>query len=324
MGMKKEIFEALDTLEAIHFLTLSLEDKLERINNIRSRVDSLSSGELRELLADLQKGSLEVREYYGTIPSDEELRGILAFIRKQTQSVYISKRHIDTLLFRCYDKVIPGWAQTKQHAHLVFDAQDNRSIFRLYRLENALWADVRRLTAQCKEAQSDEDRGALHTCLRCLVASVFHFLEAYLNGLAYDCFITKHDELPIHDHDVLAEWDSKKKRRKYVAFERKVFEYPAIVASAEGKNCELSLSEPAQLLVTKGKDLRDALTHPSPYVDPRTGEFKKTELIIQLNLELVELLVAAAKEYVVTVERCLGRDPRETNHYLFDEEQQAQ
>jgi len=324
--MDDEILQELETMEAIHFLTLSLEDKIDRINALRATFPSFGPAEKAELLEGLRSGNKMLREYYGAIPGDAHLREMLRFIRSQNACIYISHFHIDRSLFRNFDRVVPEWAQHWQHGQMVLDGKDNRSAVRFYTPANALWWDVTYLRTKSGEYHGGTDdfrqrpgdhQGLLHTHLRSLTSAVFNFLEAYLNGLAFDCFMMRHDTLPIDDHDLLAEWDSKRKKRKYVSFERKVFEYPKIVARTEGKVCDLSGFGPAHFLVRDAKDLRDALTHPSPYVDPLTTDYKKTMLFVSLNLPAVEKVKEAAKEYVLKVENELGHDQKVTVHYLL-------
>ena len=61
------------------------------------------------------------------------------------------------------------------------------------------------------------------------VVAAINFMEAYLHGLAFDCFRLHHDSLQLDEHDILGEWDSKKKRIRFVDFRKKVFKYPGII-----------------------------------------------------------------------------------------------
>jgi hypothetical protein len=87
----------------------------------------------------------------------------------------------------------------------------------------------------------DEPTGrTLAALLYGAVGATFAFIEAYLNGLAYVCFHRNHDALPIEVHDELGEWDSRTKKTKFVAFDRKVFRYPHLVAKTDGRHVDLS------------------------------------------------------------------------------------
>ncbi len=45
------------------------------------------------------------------------------------------------------------------------------------------------------------------------------------------------------------------------------------------------------VLIGQGKRLRDALTHPSAYADPRSGEQERVALVVTVNLDVVEKLL---------------------------------
>jgi hypothetical protein len=210
---------------------------------------------------------------------------------------------------------------------VVFDGQTNRSVMQIFTLEGAVYDDVRFLISQAQavhkgigtrdfRSRSPEDQRALSAYVRFAAGGVFQFLEAYLNGVAYDCFHTYHDRLSLADHDCLAEWDSKSKRVRYVSFERKLFEYPEIVGRMVGRTVRRQTFKGVRLLDGYGKRLRDALTHPSAYVHVQSGEQEKVSLAVTVNLDIAESLFAAAKDYVLGVETCLGRDPTKTMPWL--------
>jgi len=117
---------------------------------------------------------------------------------------------------------------------------------------------------------------------------------------------------------MLAEWNTKKKKRRYVRFETKLFEYPRIVAKTYGKALDFSDFKPAKLLAMEGKDIRDALTHPSPYVDPKSGIEEKTFWVTGVGFEAAEQLFNAAREYVLAVEQGVGKDPQKTMPWFFE------
>lgn len=194
-------------------------------------------------------------------------------------------------------------------------------------IEGLLFNDVRLLLGKAREAHKNieefrqrtlKDQENLQGYLRAVVTAIFHFIEAYLNGLAYDCFQLHHGQLSIDDHDLLGEWNSDQKRIRYISFNKKLFTYPVIVAGVEGMQVDVSNCEPANLLATEGKRVRDAFTHPSYYIDPKTGFQERLHFLTGANLSLVELIFNAAKEYVTFVEVSLGRDPRQSAPWLLE------
>jgi hypothetical protein len=326
--MKKEWFQAVDTLEALYFFTQSLEGQaLTDVTRMREHYQALPKRGRAQVFKAILKDISALRDLYGAIAPNRYFRELLSEARAQAEKgyVYVSKMEIDSRLFRHYEKVFPRWPHVKEHHLVVFDPKSNRNTRQIFPLEGAMYEDAFALLKLAREAhagvadfrkRADQQQMKLLAYLRSAAVLVFHFLEAYLNGIAYDCFQIYHNTLPVDDHDQLAEWDSAKKQRRFVAFERKVFRYPVMIGKAKGKVVDLSGCKSAHLLAGQGKELRDALTHPSPYRDPKTGEPRKTTLVAGLRLEFVEPVFAAAKDYVITVEKALGGDPALTVPWL--------
>jgi len=329
--MKKRILDALETLEAIYFLTQSLEGEAWKdITKIRAGLDNLPRRSRPDVLRAIGDDIKMLRAHYGALAPNPRFRELLAEARKMLGYAYMPKIYIDRKLFRHYEKVFPRWPHIPLHACVIFDGQTNHSTRQLFTLEAALFSDAKILLQSARHAhkgietidfrrRGEEDQRALLAYLRSLASVIFHFLEAYLNGLAHDCFQIHHDKLAIVDHDLLAEWDSRTRSRRFVGFEKKMFEYPAIAARKSGRGFDGRKAKSSKILLDYGKKLRDAITHPSPYVDPHSGYQEKTSLIATINLALVEKLFESAKEYVVAVEDGLGRDPGKTIPWIFKE-----
>ena len=116
---------------------------------------------------------------------------------------------------------------------------------------------------------------------------------------------------------MFAEWNSKKKTLQFVAFDKKVFQYPRIVARAQGKKIDLSGCKAAHDIANGGKELRDALVHPTPFIDPKSKQKTKFFNVTgTMRVPVVEGLLESAKEYVRTVEIGLGNDPTKTAPWL--------
>lgn len=234
------------------------------------------------------------------------------------------KMFIDSL-FSNYGNAFPGWRHYRQHFAVVFDPAGGPD-WKVFCLEGLLFQDARFLLERCREGNvsilAAVDRRAadakLGIYVRSALSSLYIFLEAYLNGLAYDCCNRRHSELTKADHDTLTEWDDSKKRPKFVNFDLKIFKYPAIVAKTMGLTIDLSRCQAAHRIANQGKAMRNALTHPSPFIDPYTGVEQKVLEILTLDLTKAEALFEAAKDYVDTVERALGYDPTKSASWLSE------
>jgi hypothetical protein len=321
MDLADQIEESVQTLEALYFLLKSFAAHQSRLAMLRAQYSRLGQEDKGKTLEELVAEIASIRDHSGALAKDEEYRRLLADARQRRGRAYLSKLYIDSRLFSRYDRVFTRWPHVKVHALVVFDGKSMEDLLNILEIEGLLFDDVQILLARAREAHKDiddfrrrsrEDQAHLQSYLRTASTAIFHFLEAYLNGLAYDCFHLHHDKLSLDDHDLLGEWNSTKKKIRYISFKKKLFCYPAIVAKMEGIKLDLSGRQFANDLAGYAKDIRDALTHPSYYIDPKSGFQEKLVFITGVNLALVEQMFVAAQEYVVFVETSLRRDPKQT------------
>jgi hypothetical protein len=104
-----------------------------------------------------------------------------------------------------------------------------------------------------------------------------------------------------------------------VDFDQKVFKYPTLVARAEGRQIDLSGMQAAHRIIRNGKEVRDALTHPSAHNDPDVHEQKKVTLLAGLTLPALESLYQDMLAYVRFVEGGIGHDPEKSIPWLFND-----
>jgi hypothetical protein len=331
MELKQEIEAALETLEAFYFFTQGVKDEfaghLEKVRAIHSYL--LPSG-YPKLLADIQRDIAGIRGHYGALAADQFYTELLREARAADGRglIYISKLRIVRDLFSRYENSIVRWPHIKLHSFVVFEPKVGFQNM-MFEVDGQLFHDAQFILYKARQAQGDAKtqrdlaptrHRALHTLLRSIVTALFTFMEAYLNGIAFDCFQAHHDELELGDHDFLGEWNSTKKQRKFVKFDDKVFGYPPVIAKVKGRPAvDLSAFKPAHRITNDGKEIRDAITHPSAQYDPDDHTQKKMTLLAGLKLQEMESLYKDICEYVKFVEEALGYDPKESVPWLFDE-----
>lgn len=329
MGLNQQIGTALEQLEALYFFTQGLAGQAGRdVSGIREHHLKLPREVRRKLLAKIKSDIELLRNHYGALASNHVYRELLLQARTAKEAlVYIGKLRIDRDLFAHYEKAMPRWPHIKDHAFVIFDP-DLGHTNSLFEMDGQLFHDAQFVLQKARQVQGKAEHQRklaanrhriLHSLLRNLVTTLFTFVEAYLNGIAFDCFHRHHDTLPIAEHDLLAEWDSDKKRRRFVAFDRKVFQYPVVVARAENSQIDLTGFKPAHRIVKDGKDVRDAITHPSAHYDPDVHEQRKITLLAGLTLPELESLYVDIREYVQFVEQGIGHDPKQSTPWVLDD-----
>ncbi len=327
-GFKQRFSSALDTLEALYFFSHSLEGQASiDIGRFRLAADNLPRSAKAGLLDSIESNIRLLRDHYGAIARNSKFVQLFAEAKAE-KLLYLPKELIDKHLFKHYEKVFTRWPNMRLHAYVPFDGANKKSLNWVFELEASHIGDATRhlehaqkifsTLAEGKEVPR-QIRQSYRTSVSACIMSIFSFLESYVNGLAYDCFTTSHDELSLADHDLLSEWDSTKKRQRFVSFEVKLFKYPRIVGEAINVKLDLSGCKPAHFITAEGKAIRDALTHSSPYVDPKSGDYEKAARILYLTHLDAEQLYVAAVDYAIEVETVLHQDPRQTAPWLYTE-----
>jgi len=270
-------------------------------------------------LRDELRGEVKwVRKEVGALASNEEYVNLFKQIRDNPGYVYIPKMTIDSDLFDNYSRFFPRWPHMRLHAVAIFDGKGDGGTGQVYELEGPWLDDARYFISRAKVAEkgvadfrkrAKEDQLESLRYSRSAILASLNFVEAYLNGLAYDCFHVHHSKLPIEDHDLLAEWDSEKKKRRFADFREKVFKYPVVIGRQEGLKVDLSSCKPAHQLIDFAKEFRDALVHPSPFIDPKTKEHTKFLIATGANRVIAEQIFEAAVGYAEFVEKALGHEP---------------
>lgn len=330
-GKRTEIEQSLETLEALYFLTQGMnEAETEHLERLRWGFTYLLSAGHEKFLADIQNDIDALRNHYGALAPDDFYRRVFreASAADGKGLVYISKLRIVRDMFSRYENAIVRWPSIKLHSFVVFNPKSGFQNM-MFEADGQLFHDAQFLLQKARQVQGAAKtqrelptarHRTLHTLLRSLVTALFTFLEAYLNGIAFDCFQQYHDHLDLDAHDFLAEWNSVKGQRKFVKFEDKVFRYPRLIAKVTGHD-ELDLSgfRPAHRIVQDGKNIRDAITHPSSHFDPADRTQKKMTLLAGLRLPELEALYKDIGEYVEYVERGIGHDPKASTPWLYED-----
>jgi len=134
--------------------------------------------------------------------------------------------------------------------------------------------------------------------LRTAVLSAYYFVEAYLNGIAYDYYYRNESKLTDKQKKDLMEWDFQTGHRAFVKFERKVLDYQKIIMGLQHPLITITSSQRLRLILGEAKELRDSIVHQSPKTDDPLRVSKKVLWMLALRLEHVAEIVDAAIGFV--------------------------
>jgi hypothetical protein len=323
----REVATHVETLEAIYFLVQHLDENSERLRRILRLLPDLPRRLRLRLRDELRDEVKWAKDETGGFASDGEYRKLHGEIKAYEGYAYLDKVYIEKHLFKNYARVFPRWPHMKGHAAVIFDGKQENGLGQVFELEGQCLRDARALLDRAVRAErgiSDfrmravEDQMETLMFSRAALLAAMTFVEAYLNGIAYDCFHSHHNKLEIDDHDLLGEWNSAKKKRSFVDFKEKVFRYPVIVAKMRGITLDLSALKPAHALIDYAKTFRDALVHPSQFVDPKAGHQAKFLIEVGVNAKIAGMVLEDAAAYADAIEKAIGNDPQLSAPWLYN------
>jgi hypothetical protein len=135
-----------------------------------------------------------------------------------------------------------------------------------------------------------------------------YFVEAYLNGIAFDYYYRNEPKLNDKEKKDLMEWDFQTSRRVFVNFERKVLDYQKIILGLQHPQIMITSSKNLRLILGEAKELRDSIVHQSPKTDDAFKVSKKVLWMLALRIGHVAEIVDAAIGVVKELNYAFGKD----------------
>ena len=146
-------------------------------------------------------------------------------------------------------------------------------------------------------------------CLRAAVLSAFYFVESYLNGVAFDYSVRNARKTSDEETELLLEWNRKLGKEKWISLKDKLCKYPKIILGLQHPPLTETNSSEMKLLITKAKEVRDAIVHQSPKFDFANEDVSpKVRQFVQLRLEDATQTVDAAVSLVKRLNGLLGKN----------------
>jgi hypothetical protein len=220
-------------------------------------------------------------------------------------------------LFTNYASGFPGWQKLPPHTVIPIDRSghlDKVMWHGIYFPEATLYEDMCAAfnqAARSKELrfQSTATKIQIKThdmAVRTTILSAYYFVESFLNAIAFDHWHIHKQTLSEEEKDYLLEWDSSRKRTRWLTFEEKTKRYPKIILGVQHPPLVAANCSELEHLLTKGKKIRDAIVHSSPKVDPATGKLDKITHVLGVQIADATAIVDAAIGYVRKLNHVLG------------------
>jgi hypothetical protein len=232
------------------------------------------------------------------------------------------KWDIDDIYFAHYERAWPGWEQLPPHMLVGFDFT-GELIGEFFLPEATLYEDMCfsynstiSLEPEIGKRPVDKSKVKAHAFYRrSAFLSSFYFIEAYLNGMAYDFVLREGQTISKEELDFLREWDSKRNREKWVKFRDKLLQYPKIILRSQHPPLTETNCPDMQVVVSEAKEVRDSLVHWSPRPNEVSGQTVKTGWVLDIKTEKLTQVVDAAVSLVRRLNGELGKHGQDL-HWL--------
>lgn len=130
-----------------------------------------------------------------------------------------------------------------------------------------------------------------------------------MNGVAFDYWVRHLENISDEDFELLLEWNGKLGKEKWISLRDKLYKYPRAILGLQHPPLTETNSAEMKLLITKAKDVRDAIVHQSPKFDLTREEISpKVKEFVHLRLGDVTQVVDAAVSLVKTINGLLGKN----------------
>lgn len=316
--LRKEVSSLLTQFEAILVLTYQLSPQNRAIlERVREELGTATAKRLRDLRDKIKMQKRTLIAHTGYNAPISLLLEIHRKIREDTSKVLTVPKWLVDKLFTHYDRCFPGWNSYPAHSMIPLDDSGHleKAIWHGIYLPEAILYEDMCLAYNLAAKNEQEMRSGLprkiqiktqNMLLRTAILSAFYFVEAYLNGVAFDFWLRKSEKLTQDEIDDLLEWNSKRNCSRWLSFEDKVSRYPRIILRQQHPPLTESSCEELRFLLKRGKKIRDSIVHQSPKIDLKTFELNKVGNVIFMQLDDATAAVKAAIGFVRKLNDKLG------------------
>lgn len=243
--LRAECLRYLETVKALAMVSFGVIMPQRSGAETEAAIESADVRSLRRYKKKMEQNITTLRSILGATEPDESY----AVIRREALAegwdyVILPKWHIDEL-FPKLPRYAPAWnrlpLQTWAHVHL--EPREPTPTRVMWLEENAhsdmaaLWnqslASYGPARAEMQESGPFGPRSREHAALvRLTIQAAYHFVEAFLNGAAFNFWYANKERLDPGVCTMLLEWDEVRARRAHLSLREKLLKYPRIISGA--------------------------------------------------------------------------------------------
>jgi len=312
--LRASILKKCDAIQAILSFNyrLGTEDK-RRLDQIRRATAVATKRELQAIHETVTDNEIVIARRFGCRQKPSVFaEDFISACKNPLGELTISKAGIDTDYFSNFCDGSPLWRHLPAHLRVCLDY--NRITngwpceFDYFLPEAMLYEDMALsfnealrlqslLPKQRPKSAGIEDK-KLGMRLRTSLLSAYYFVEAYLNGIAFDFEYASKSNLTVEQQDLLLEWDSRKNKRSLVSFDRKAIEYPKLILGTNHPPLTVTNCPSLRVLLGEARLSRDSIVHQSPKVRDPEEAAEKVGALLQLRIDLVTDVVDSAVQFI--------------------------
>jgi hypothetical protein len=308
--------------EAIQvFLGMVTVDVRKRLEQNREAINQANKRRLNEIINDLEQRIEKDRNQHGIKVSNSLLVKYLVEANAKSGKLLLLPKYIFKEIIPKFHLLMPDFVFFPEHLKIAIDPGTYRTKtgdFELYLIESILFEDMCALFNLAREYLKKENinppkkivktgRAFLHST----VTMAYCFVEAYLNGIAFDYYIENKDNVNEESKSLLTEWDYRTDRPKYIPFRDKLVKYPRIILGAQHSPLQPNNCPEMEFIAIKAKIVRDSIVHSSPALDLDTIKTPKEKEFFQINMadaeEIIDKSIGLVKKIEIAI---FGNDRR--------------
>jgi hypothetical protein len=295
----------------INGMTIQIRQDFKRD---RGAIANRDKKELQKAITVCNHEIRELRKMYGVKAPNSDIIELaeMAESAPHGQFLLIPKYFLDDI-FSDYGRILSDYSKYPCHMRIGIDSgmiREEEGPIELYLLEAILFEDMCALFNIAKKSHTEykTEKGTktpmktYSALLRATTTTAFYFIEAYLNGIAFDYYYSNQDKLDNKTKSILTEWDYTRDRQKFLSFKDKALKYFKIILGTKHPPLQESNCPELEFILSKGKELRDSIVHASPKFSISDFDPKKEKALFGQTFEDTEAIVDNAIELVKKIE----------------------
>jgi hypothetical protein len=266
---------------------------------------TINARKLLLFMDSLREEISHLRAVFGVSASRDELIGLLEWAESipKNLGILMPKYRICALIER-FERILPSFPDLPEHATIEISLTSENTSIEVHLLEAKLYEDMAALLNLALEhekqvASGDRSKATqkrTEALCRAAIAAAFYFVEAYLNGLAFDHCIQHQESLSASERRLMTEWDERTQSAKYAKFRDKLLHYPRILMHLQHPPLQENNCVEVRSFLDKARVYRDAVVHAAPKLVACSDDVNKERLIHEVTLtdaaEIVDMAVA--------------------------------